>query len=169
MPDSAAYLERIRQSAAGKDPLAAQEATPARIAELIAAVPEAELKARPQPGKWSVVEIVAHLAEDELVTSWRYRQMLENPGCSLAGFDQDIWAALGRYGDWSSQDALAMFTLLRQANLRLLHHLSEEEWTRFGVHAERGRITIRDLAQHMAGHDANHLEQILRLIAKQAQ
>jgi DinB superfamily len=53
--------------------------------------------------------------------------------------------------------------LLRDANLRMLERLSNEEYDRFGVHAERGRISVRDLARHMAGHDMNHVDQI-RLI-----
>jgi len=127
-------------------------------------VSDDRLRRRPEPQKWSIVEIVAHLAEDELVTSWRYRQMLETPGCALAGFDQDLWERLGRYGTWSMDEALLMFRLLRKANLRLLQDLSPEQWQAFGVHAERGRITVRDLVFHMAGHDLNHIEQIRRIL-----
>jgi hypothetical protein len=162
--DSTDYLDRIRSLTAGRDPLATQLETPDAIAALIENVPEERLRLRPQPEKWSVVEIVAHLAEDELVTSWRYRQMIESPGCALAGFDQNLWERLGRYGAWAVHDALAMFRLLRRANLRLLEGLSREQWEAFGVHAERGRITVRDLAAHMAGHDRNHLEQIRQIL-----
>ena len=165
MPDTQPYLDRIRQFADGGDPLSLQAATAQHIADSIAAVPEPRLRERPAPGKWSVVEIIAHLAEDELVTSWRYRQMLENPGCPLAGFDQDKWADWGRYQEWSADEALQMFRLLRGANLRLLRRLSPDEWSRFGIHAERGRITVADLARHMAGHDRNHLEQIRTRLA----
>jgi hypothetical protein len=165
MADSAEYLQRLYLLTNGKDPLLVQADTAPTISALIHLVPDADLKRRPAPGKWSVVEVVAHLAEDELVTSWRYRQMLEHPGCSLAGFDQDKWADWGRYGEWSSQEALDRFTLLRTANLRMLRALNPEEWMRFGEHAERGRITVRDLALHMAGHDLNHLEQIRALLA----
>ena len=165
MPDTQPYLDHIRELSGQEDPLAVQAATADEIAQYIAAAPAAELHRRPQPGKWSVVEIIAHLAEDELVTSWRYRQMLENPGCALPGFDQDRWATWGRYQEWSADEALSMFRLLRAANLRLLRALTEDEWTRWGTHAERGRISVRDLARHMAGHDRNHLQQIRIRIA----
>jgi len=168
MADSVEYLQRLTLITKDKDPLAVQAETAPTIAALIHRVPDADLKRRSAPGKWSVVEIVAHLAEDELVTSWRYRQMLEHPGCSLAGFDQDKWAARGRYEEWSSQEALDMFRSLRTANLRMLRALKSEEWMRFGEHAERGRISVRDLAVHMAGHDLNHLAQIRALLANQA-
>jgi hypothetical protein len=165
MADSAEYLQRLALLTQGKDPLEIQAETAPAIAALIQFVPDARLECRPASGKWSVIEIVAHLAEDELVSSWRYRQMLEHPGCSLTGFDQDKWAAYGRYEEWSSQEALDMFTLLRTANLRMLRALNSEEWQRFGNHAERGRISVRDLALHMAGHDLNHLKQIRSLLA----
>jgi len=164
MPDTTSYLDHIRSFAAGKDPLAMQRETPEVIARLVEGVPDGRLKRRPEPQKWSIVEIVAHLAEDELVTSWRYRQMLETPGCALAGFDQNVWVQLGKYGTWSMDEALEMFRLLRNANMRLLQCLSPEQWQAFGVHAERGRITIQDLATHMAGHDLNHVEQIRRIL-----
>jgi len=165
MADSAEYLQRLTHLADGMDPLEVQSETAPAILALIQLAPAARLKRPPAPDKWSVVEIIAHLAEDELVSSWRYRQMLEHPGCSLGGFDQDKWAAYGRYKEWSPQEALDMFRLLRTANLRMLRTLNSEEWLRFGNHAERGRITVRDLAVHVAGHDVNHLNQIRTLLA----
>lgn len=165
MPDTDSYLERIRDLSTGNDPLVVQESTAHTIAELVAGVPEARLLTRPHPDKWSVVEIVAHLAEDELVTSWRYRQMLENSGSTLAGFDQDKWALYGRYREWAIGDALTMFRLLRQANLRMLRRLQPEELRCFGIHAERGQISIANLIAHMAGHDLNHIEQIRRALS----
>src|SRR5512133_189548 len=137
-----------------------QSETPRLIAALIEGRSNAALGQRPRPEKWAVTEIIAHLAEDELVTSWRYRQMIENSGCTLPSFDQDQWAQLGNYRSWKAADALDLFRLLRDANLRMLERLSNEEWDRFGVHAERGAISVRDLARHMAGHDMNHVDQI---------
>jgi DinB family protein len=144
----------------GKDTLTMQSEASRIIAGLIAGASELALRLRPSPKKWSVTEIIAHLAEDELVSSWRYRQMIENSGCTLAGFDQDKWARLGDYLSWNPWTALQMYRLLRDANVRMLQRLTEEEWERFGVHAERGKMTVRDLARHMAGHDMNHIEQI---------
>ena len=92
--------------------------------------------------------------------------MIENSGCPLASFDQDQWARPGDYVSWQPGDALDMFRLLRDANLRMLANLSADEWACFGVHAERGQISVRDLARHMAGHDMNHVEQIRSLLMK---
>lgn len=167
MPDTTAYLNRVRDLSAGKDPLSMMQSAPPTISKLITGATNEQLTTAPQPRKWTVTAVIAHLADDELVTSWRYRQMLENPGCALAGFDQDKWAEYGRYSEWSPKEALAMFTLLRYANLRMLRKLTPEQWDRHGMHAERGRISVRDLAQHMAGHDLNHIEQIRRILDRQ--
>jgi len=147
------------------DTLAAQRSAPVTLAQLISGVPDDVLHRRPAPGKWSVVEIIAHLAEDELSSSWRYRQMIEHDGAALLGFDQELWERLGDYASWTTRDALDMFRLLRQANVSLLSRLAPAEWERSGTHAERGRLTVRSLATHMVGHDANHFAQIQRILA----
>lgn len=160
------YQARLNAYVNDKDPLAMQASTVATIYGLVANAAKQDLLRRPAPGKWSVAEIVAHLAEDELVTSWRYRQMIENPGCALASFDPDQWCRLGNYASWKFADALQMFRLLREANLRMLQNLTGADWNAFGVHAERGQINVRDLARHMAGHDMNHVDQIRSIISK---
>jgi uncharacterized damage-inducible protein DinB len=161
---TAEYLAAVKTS--GKDALTVQSETPGVIAELIRGVSREELRRQPAPGKWSVSEIVAHLAEDEIVQIWRYRQMLENPGVALAGFDQDKWAQLGDYGTREIEDSLKLFRLLRESNVAMFTRLSEKEWESNGVHGERGPMTVRSLMEHMAGHDLNHLEQIKRILKK---
>ncbi len=143
-----------------------QREAPVKLASLIAGKSEEALRRAPAAGKWSAVEVVAHMAEDELASSWRYRQMLEHPGVPLPGFDQDEWARRGQYAQWDLRDALEMFRLLRAANVRLLAGLTDDEWTRWGTHAERGRMTVAELARHMTGHDARHMDQIERILAK---
>jgi hypothetical protein len=149
-----------------KDPIAMQREAPAVLAALIDGVPNEILSGSPAPGKWSVRAILAHMAEDELASSWRYRQMIEHDGAALPGFDQDLWARLGDYEAWTAAEGLAMFRLLREANLRLFSRLTAEEWQRSGTHAERGRITVESLARHMAGHDANHIAQVRRMLER---
>lgn len=170
MPDTADYLASIRKQAfdrvqaSGNDPLQAQAETPRILAELIAGASEAQLKEHPVPGKWSVGEILAHLAEDEISSAWRYRQMVEHNGIELAGFDQELWARMGNYAGRVPQESLELFRLLRNANLDFLRSLTAEQRECFGIHTERGRITVRELATHMVGHDANHVEQIRKIL-----
>lgn len=166
MSDVDDYQARLLAHTEGRDPIAMQREALDLLADLVSGVEHAKLTTRPAPGKWSVGEILAHLAEDELTSTWRYRQMIESPGVALAGFDQDLWAQLGDYASWTPADALQMFRLLRAANLRLFARLTPEQWESHGTHAERGRITVRSLARHMAGHDRNHIDQIRRILGK---
>jgi len=161
------YQARLHAYTEGKDPIAMQHEAPVILKRLIEGVSDSKLQARPAPGKWSVGEILAHLAEDELATAWRYRQMIEHPGSELASFDQDLWAELGGYASWNPKEALELFRLLRAANLRMLAQLGLEDWKKHGVHAERGRLTVSELVRHMAGHDRNHIDQVRRILGRQ--
>jgi hypothetical protein len=158
------YKSRFAAYVEGKDPVALQREAPDTIAGLIAGIAPARLAQPPAPGKWSVLQIIAHLAEDELASSWRYRQMLEHDRPELIAFDQELWARLGDYSSWEPEDALAMFRLLRQANLRMFARLTPQQWKRCGTHSERGQVTLRQLCRHMAAHDVNHIEQIRRIL-----
>ena len=160
------YTARLAAYVQGKDPIAMQRQAPSTLAQLIEGIAEAKLRLRPAPHKWSVTEILAHLAEDELTSSWRYRQMLEHEGPQLLGFDQDLWARLGDYGVWKACEALEMFRLLREANLRMFAELAPQQWQRHGVHAERGKLTVRELCCHMAAHDMNHIDQVRRILGR---
>lgn len=162
----AIYQSRLLSHTDGKDPLQMQRDAANLLAGLTRGVSDEDLRRRPEPGKWSIAEILAHLADDEIVTCWRYRQMIESPGCALAGFDQDAWATMGRYTASNPAESLRLFQLLREANLRLLQGLAPAQWDCWGVHAERGRISVRDLARHMAGHDMNHIDQIRRILQR---
>ena len=153
------YKARLAAHVKGKDPIEMQREAPRTLARLIEGVSTEKLKQSPAPGKWSVCAILAHLAEDEVTSAWRYRQMIENNGTSLASFDQNEWARLGDYDSWEPREALEMYRLLREANLRMLAKLTPEEWQRSGIHSERGRMTVEDLVSQMAGHDMNHIEQ----------
>jgi uncharacterized damage-inducible protein DinB len=142
-----------------------QREAPGILADLIEALPAEKLKQSPVPGKWSIGQILAHLAEAELVSSWRYRQMIEHSGAPLSAFDQAEWARLGAYDSRDPKESLALFRLLREANLRMFTNLTPEEWQRFGMHAERGRMTIKDLASQVAGHDMSHMDQVRQILA----
>jgi len=154
------YKARILALMQGKDPIAIQSDTYRQIATLIQGVPLEKLSARRAAGKWSVAEILAHLAEAEVVSTWRYRQMLEHNGCPLPGYAQDLWASLGQYPSRDPRESFESFRLLREANLRMFERLTPEQWRCHGVHAERGYMTVHDLAIQIAGHDLNHVAQI---------
>ncbi len=159
-------ISRIVAYTEGKDPIAMQREVPELLAMSIAGKSDGDLRRSPAPGKWSVGEILAHLAESEIVTLWRYRQMIENSGGPLSAYDQDKWAGMGKYATRDPQESLQLFTALRKINLEMFARLTSAEWQSFGKHAERGKMTVETLAGHIAGHDRNHLEQIRKILEK---
>jgi hypothetical protein len=154
------YKARILGYLAGADALVLQAKAPDTLASLIDGLTNEEVGQRPAPQKWSIREIVAHLADDELVGAYRIRLILSAPGTVIQAFDQDIWARTGRYSAADVTESLALYRALRRANLKLLRSLTAEEWERSGVHAERGVESLRDIAMYFAGHDINHFRQI---------
>ena len=89
------YTQRILGYVDGKDSVAVQKSTPKKIERLIARLSPAQLRRRPAPEKWSIVEILAHLAETELVCGYRMRMILSSSGTPIQAFDQDAWARAG--------------------------------------------------------------------------
>ena len=158
------YKARILSFVEGRDPLEVQRQTPAALMQLIAGNSAVKLSQRPDPAKWSIGEVLAHFADAEVVNSWRYRQMIEHNGCTLTPYDQDLWNSLGDYRSRPPADSLTIFRLLRESNVRIFDRLTPEQWENHGMHTERGRLTIRELVQLIAGHDLNHLEQIRKIL-----
>ncbi|MGH9670116.1 MAG: DinB family protein [Terriglobales bacterium] len=157
------YIRRIRGYVAGKEPLRVQQATPGRIRKLVRRLTPRQLKRRPAPGKWSITEILAHLAEVELVGGYRIRMILSSPGTPIQAFDQDVWAKVGRYRELDARHSLEMFRVLREHNLALLRSLKPRQWRQYGMHQERGKESVARIAEMFAGHDLNHLRQIEKL------
>lgn len=160
------YTRRIIETAGDRDPHKVQASTSARLERLIRGVPAQKLRKRPAPGKWSVAEILAHLADTEIVVGWRMRQILGAPGITLQPFDQDVWAAAGHYDKRDGRQSVAQFRALREGNLALLKSLTAKQWQEFGLHAERGKESIEHIERMTAGHDINHLKQIERILAQ---
>ncbi len=154
------YTKRILGYMQGRQPLRVQRATPKRIERLVRSLTRRQMHKRPAPGKWSIAEILAHLADTELVGGYRLRTILGSNGTPIQAFDQDIWARNANYAAQDPHKSLRTFRVLREANLGLLKSLPKRKWSCYGIHAERGKETIARVAQMFAGHDINHLQQI---------
>lgn len=160
------YVQRIQGKLAGQDPLKVQSTTAKKLARLISGATSAKLRKRPAPAKWSVAEIVAHLADVEIAVSWRIRSILGAPGTPVQAFDQDAWVVAGHYGKRDARKSLEQFRVLRETNLALYKMLAPEQWKHYGMHAERGEESVERIVQILAGHDINHLEQVEQLLTR---
>ena len=162
------YTARMLALAEGIEPLPALAAAPARLGSLLAGVPADVLLRSPGPDRWSIAEIVSHLADSEIVLAYRARMILSAPGTPIEAFDQNAWCASQRAGASDAFASLALFAAVREGNVRLFAGLAHEERERYGMHAERGRESIAQLMRLEVGHDRNHVEQIERLLAASA-
>ncbi|MGB7284836.1 MAG: DinB family protein [Candidatus Acidiferrum sp.] len=159
------YSQRIMKTIEGKDPFKTQSATPKKLESLVRRAQVSKLRKRPAPDKWSVAEILAHLADTEIVVGWRIRSILAAPGTPIQAFDQDAWAAAGNYGKRDPRKSIEQFRAIREANLALFKSLTPEQRKRYGLHAERGEESLDRILHMMAGHDINHLKQIESILA----
>jgi uncharacterized damage-inducible protein DinB len=160
------YAERLRGYLGSKDPVQSMRQTAPELANLVQNLPDGVAKNSPEPGKWSISEIVAHLADTELAAGFRFRAIGGGEdGVPLTGYDQNVWADAGNYRTAKISESLKTFLAIREANLRYLGGLPESAWNKYGIHSERGRETLRELAVLVAGHDLNHIGQIKRILS----
>ena len=160
------YIQRILGYVEGHDAIKVQRTTAPKLKKLTRGLIPKELKWKPEPGKWSIAEIVAHLADVEIVASWRMRSVLGANGTTIQPFDQDTWASVFHYAKRDVNQSLEVLRVLRENNLAMLKSLPRESWDNYGIHAERGKETIAHLARMFAGHDTNHILQVERIAAQ---
>jgi uncharacterized damage-inducible protein DinB len=141
----------------GRDPAAVIAETPERLAKLLAGMTAEEVSASPGPGKWSVREVVVHLADCEIAFGFRLRQAYSGQS-QLQPFDQDAWARA--YGVYTWEQALSVFTALRAWNVTFVSGLSEADKQLKTVHPERGEMVLWTIVETMAGHDGHHLRKL---------
>ncbi len=145
--------------------LAAFDTAPARLRAAVAGLTEGQLRARPRPGKWSILEIALHLADADIVGAGRFRHAIAQPGVAVVGYDQDAWAdALAYNGAPLSAlaEALDLFASLRRSAAALFGRASADgAWGRVVHHPERGAVTLRNLLELYADHGDRHIAQIL--------
>jgi hypothetical protein len=119
-----------------------------------------DLRKRPAPAEWSVLELLGHLVDAETVMSGRFRWTVSQDEPPLLGYDQDRWVARLRHNDDQPDELLAVFSALRAANLRLWGRSSADDRQRVAMHAERGPESYDLMFRMLAGHDRFHLNQM---------
>jgi uncharacterized damage-inducible protein DinB len=139
----------------GRDAAKVIAETPVRLGMILDGLSAAEIETRPAEGKWSLREIVAHLADCEVVWAWRLRQALAEGHAVLQAFDQDAWARV--YDAYSFDAAWVCFKAVRAWNVALVGALSEGDKAKRYTHPERGEERVWTIVEVMGGHDLHHL------------
>jgi hypothetical protein len=140
------------------------EKSPKQIAAAVSGLSDKALRYKPSPEKWSVQEILGHLADTEIAYAYRLRQMLADAKPVIAPIDQDAWARNLGYMESVPAELVALYGLNRHANLQLLRRLKSEDLKKSAYHPELKKdVTVADLVERMSEHGASHLAQIGKL------
>lgn len=161
--ERANYATTVLGYLEGRAPIAVLRDTADALARALDGLTADQLRQPEAPGKWSIAQLVQHLADSELVWGWRARLILAQDKPTITGYDQDLWAERLRYSEADPHEALATFMVLRGANLKLIERATPEDLKRAGVHSERGEESLEYLCGLYAGHDLGHLRQIERI------
>ncbi len=152
--------DRYREALGKDDPFLASFEAPQKLRKLLKGLTEKQLSRRPAPGKWSIKEIVAHLADGEVILGSRYRFIAAHDKPAIAGYDQDLFVEKLGVGNTTTDELLDDFEMARMLNTDLLARLPDEALDRVGIHSERGEESIWTIMTLYAGHDRVHLAQI---------
>jgi hypothetical protein len=140
------------------------EKSPKQIASAVSSLNDKTLRYKPSPEKWCILEILAHIADMEILYAYRLRQMLADKNPVIAPIDQNAWAKNLGYLESSPAELVALYGLNRHATLQLLRRLKPGDLEKSAQHPELKRpVTVAEYVGMMAGHGPNHLAQIERL------
>jgi hypothetical protein len=160
--DPQGYRRELLALLGDDDPGEVLAATLREVREQTGDLPGELVGRRPEPGEWSVAELLAHLWDSELVYGYRARAILTQDRPALAAYDQEAWATLPRP---PFQELLAGLVALRAGNLALIGSTPADLWERAGMHQERAETSLQVLTQEIAGHARAHLLQLEQTIA----
>ncbi len=138
---------------------------PTVLIYLLQSAREADWDRRPDPNRFTLREVVAHLSDWESVWHERFTAMIAQDNPSLQGYDEGQWAIDHDYAHADMPTELMTFSVARARNVELLRGLKPEQWDRPAQHSEWSSITIGSLAALVLGHDGYHMKQVVDWIA----
>lgn len=163
--DAQAYTRALLAVLGDRAPLDVLAELPAWLEAHVATLDDAVLRRPEAPGKWSVLQVVAHLLDAEIVHSHRTRRIAAEKDPVIEAYDQDAWVREFDHANADLGVTLHALSALRMANLRHWSRLTPEQLERAGTHKERGRETAAHYLKLAAGHDLVHRRQVERILA----
>lgn len=134
----------------------------AAIEEAIAGISDEEMDGRPEPGEWTVREIIHHLADSETTSAIRLRLLVVEDAPAIRGYDQEEFARRLYYQERPIESSLLAFRAARETTAEILDRMSEAEWESTGSHSESGGYSVYDWLEIYAAHAFEHADQIAR-------
>jgi hypothetical protein len=135
---------------------------PQLLRDAVAGMSREQLTARPIPGKWSTLEVVAHLADFEPVYGDRMKRILAEDEPTLFGGDPDRFAAKLAYHDRDLETELCLIDCVRRQMATILRTVPDADFQRVGRHSEAGPLTLRTFLERITGHIPHHLPFIVK-------
>jgi len=134
------------------------------IFKVLCTLSEHQINYKPAENKWSVHEIITHLADTEVQSHVRFRTILANKNPFMIYFDEMDWSIILEYSKINLDESLEVIRLMRKVNYNLLSRLKPEDFKKKGVHSTKGELTLEDLVNSYIEHVETHLNQINRSI-----
>ncbi len=132
-------------------------AGPQMLRQAVARITQEQLEAHPIPGKWSIREVVCHIADYEPVYADRMKRMIAENGPVISGGNPTAMAARLAYGSRDLEEELALIELVRRQMACILRTLKPEDFLRRGIHDKRGPTTLAELVERITGHIPHHV------------
>jgi hypothetical protein len=164
-PATPAYVAETLALLGDRDPLEILAETPSWLLERLGSLDVEVLRTPEAQGKWSLTQVLAHLADTEIAFGWRARILLTQDAPPLHGFDESAWMVRFDGANTDPTEAMLAFGTLRSWNLPVWARVNGEDLARIGIHSERGPETFDTLRRMAAGHDLRHRRQVERILA----
>jgi DinB superfamily len=133
---------------------------PMLLAAALRQLPKKMWLYKPAPGRWSIHEIIVHLADSEVSSYLRCRYLIADPGITLAEFDPEKWAGLLGYFHQSTREALEIIRRLRRMTYQLMATLPESVWLHTLEDPRRGTVSLEQWIERQERHIPHHIDQI---------
>ena len=131
-----------------------------QLTNALAKIPKELWQYKPGPERWSIHEVILHIADSEANSYVRCRRFIAESGLSVMAYDEDQWARKLSYHDQSPEDAIELFKCLRQLTSRLIQSLPASIWSNTVEHPENGTMTLDDWLEIYTNHVHEHIQQI---------
>ncbi len=164
-PSTPAYVDETLALLGDRDPLTVLDEMIGWLTDHLDDLPESALAVPEAEDRWSITQVLAHLADTEIAFGWRIRLLLTADNPPLTGFDELRWVERFDYAGADPVEAFHAFAMLRSWNLRIYRSITATDLQRRGIHSERGEESLDRVFRMVAGHDLRHRRQIARIIA----
>jgi hypothetical protein len=122
--------------------------------------PQEMWKFRPAPDRWTIHEIIIHIADSEVNSYVRCRRLIAEPGSTVLGYNEETWARDLNYHDQSPTEALELFKWLRRKSYTLIRGQPAAVWAHTVNHTENGPMTLDDWLDTYERHVPEHIAQM---------